>query len=199
MICGDNTVPGINEEHFLLVKRVLQFHNIWTVYFDFLSGRYVPSVGWKQVDETTEVDTTITTEMGPTLMFLLHAFFYSLIEDSDGGLDAFRIWKKKFPEEVPAISALEKEIAPLRADLRTFRHKFGFHGSRSFQQESKRLDLFGNHSPAKLIEAMKCFMAFNAALLAKDKARQQDSSELLGKARLRIDSVAARALSIGKM
>lgn len=72
-------MPDINEEHFLFVKRFMQFNNIWTVYFDFLSGRYVPSIGAKQVEEITEVDTTITTEMGPTLMFLLHAF--SLLRD----------------------------------------------------------------------------------------------------------------------
>jgi hypothetical protein len=192
-------VPDINEEHFLLVKRIAQFHNIWTVYFDFLSGRYVPSVGGKQVEEITEVDTTLTTGMGPTLMFLLHAFFYSLIEDSDEGLDAFRIWHRKFSEESPAISMLEREIAPLREDLRIFRHKLGFHGSRSFEQESKGLDLFGNHSPTKLIEAMKCFMALNAALLEKDMARQMNSSERMEKARVRIDSIAGRSQLISNM
>jgi hypothetical protein len=192
-------VSEIDQEHFLFVKRFMQFNNIWTVYFDFLSGRYVPSIPAKRAEEITEADTTITTEMGPTLMFLLHAFFFSLIEDSSDGIDAFRIWRGKFPEEIVGISALENEIAPLRADLRIFRNKLGFHGSRSFQQESKGLELFGNHSPAKLMEAMKCFKALSAALLEKDMAQQEKSTERLQKARLRIDSVERRCQSISNM
>jgi hypothetical protein len=124
---------------------------------------------------------------------------HSLIEDSDDGIDAFRIWRRKFPEELTAISALETGIDPLRADLRIFRNKLGFHGSRSFQQESRGLDVFGNHSATKLMEAMKCFKALSAALLEMDMARQENSCERLSKARMRIDSISIRSNSISKM
>ena len=41
----------------------------------------------------------------PPLMFILYAYFYSPIEDSDDGLNGFRIWREHFPEEEEAIAA----------------------------------------------------------------------------------------------
>jgi len=176
----------------------MQFHNIWTVYFDFLDGRYVPSVGRKSADEVID-DSTLTTEMGPTLMFLLYAFFFSLIEDSDDGLDAFRIWRKKYPGEGLAIAALEEQIVPLRPNLRVFRNRLGFHGSRTYQHESKGFDLFANHSGTKLIQAMKLFKALNAALLEQNLAQQENSTERLKEARSRIDLIAERCRAMSQL
>jgi hypothetical protein len=185
------------EEYFLFVKRYMQFHNIWTVYFDFLSGRYVPSLPAKTTREVVEVDSRIVTEMGTTLMFVLYAFFYSLIEDSDDGLNAFRVWRAKYPEEERAIIALEKLILPFRQDLKVFRNRMGFHGSRSQQHEVKGFDLFGNYSGTDLIERMTQFKALNAALIEKNLALQVNSVERLQDARSRIDRITERCEAMG--
>jgi hypothetical protein len=173
----------------------MQFHNIWTIYFDLISGRYVPSVN-PIAEDHGEVDSSIVIEMKFTLMFLLYSFFYSLIEDSADGLDAFRIWRLKYSDEINTISALEREVSPIRSDLRIFRNKIGFHGSRTQRNEEKGLELFGNHSGTKMIETMRIFKAMNAALLEKDLAQQTKSSERLQAARVDIDRVAAECPSL---
>jgi hypothetical protein len=58
-------MPDINEEFYLFVKRYMQFHNICTVYFDLLSGRYIPSVNARSLDSIEEVDSRLTAEMVP--------------------------------------------------------------------------------------------------------------------------------------
>jgi hypothetical protein len=191
-------MPHANEEYALFVRRCAQFHHIWTIYSDLLSGRYKPSVGFKEVEEV-EVNVYLPAEMVPTVMFWLYAFFYSLIEDSDDGLDAFRIWRLKFPEEDVAIAALEKHVAPLRNDLRFFRNRLGVHGSRSQSHESKGWDLFNNHSGTKTITVMSVFKFLNAALISKDLARQHNSAEEASKARALLDSIPARCQSLGGM
>lgn len=186
-----------DEEYYLFVKRYMQFHNLWTVYFDFLSGRYVPSLPAKTSREVPEVDSTITTDMQATLMFLLYAFFYSLIEDSDDGLNAFRLWRAKYPDEERAIIALERLILPFRPDLKVFRNRLGFHGSRSPQHEAKGFEVFGTFSGDQMIDRMTQFKALNAALLEKDLARQSNSVERLKDARSRIDRIAERCETMG--
>lgn len=185
-------MQDINEEFFLFVKRYMQFHNICTVYFDLLSGRYVPSVNARTRDSITEVDSRVTAEMVPTIIFLVYSFFSSLMEDSGDGLDAFRIWRSKFPEEEDAIAALEQRISSFRNELRIFRNRLGFHGSRTHKHESKGFDLFNNHSGAKLMNAIVLFKAFNAALLEKDLATQEGSNERIGAAKLSIARIAER-------
>lgn len=187
----------INEEYFLFVKRYMQFHNIWTVYFDLLSGRYVPSLNAEAPGDVKEIDSTITTKMGPTLRSVLYAFFFSLIEDSEAGLNAFRIWRAKYPEEEESILALENIIVPFRKDLKFFRNRMGFHGSRSFRHEQRGLELFGNFSGNDLIERMAKFKALNAALLEKDLARQENSMERMSSARLRIDAITKACKAMG--
>jgi hypothetical protein len=184
-------MPDIEEEHLLFVRRCMQFHHIWTIYWDLLSGHYVPSVGHRESDEV-EVDWTLPGQMVPTVMYILYGFFYSLVEDSEDGLDAFRIWRLKFPDELATINALETHVAPMRTDLRLFRNRLGFHGSRSQTHESRGYDLFGNHSGTKMIEVMKVFKALNAALLMKDLALQHDSAEEMGEARRRLDLIPSR-------
>jgi len=75
------------EELEIFVERLMDFMNLWTVYNDHLTGKYVPSldVGAKR------------TEMYVTLMFHLYASLYALIEESEEGLNAFRIWRKHVP------------------------------------------------------------------------------------------------------
>jgi hypothetical protein len=91
------STANINEEYFLYVRRHMQFLHIWTVYFDLLSGRYVPSVGYTEFS-AAESNSALPGHMVPTLMGLLYAFFYSLIEDSDDSINAFRIWRLKYPD-----------------------------------------------------------------------------------------------------
>ena len=67
------------EDQMLYVVRFMQFMNIFTVYQDFLSGHYQPSVAGMKVADG-EVDVRILAEMGSTLMFQMYAFFYSLVE-----------------------------------------------------------------------------------------------------------------------
>ena len=176
----------------------MQFHHIWTIYTDLISGRYVPSFGFKDSDEA-EADWTLPSQIGPTMMFVLYAFFYSLIEDSEDGLDAFRIWRKKFPEEFTAIDALEKQVAPMRKDFRVFRNRLGFHGSRSLKHELSGYELFGNYSGTRVLESIRVFKSLNAALLMKDLARQHNSNEEMGQARLRLDSIPARCDELARM
>ena len=191
-------MPDVNEEHFLFVRRCAQFHNIWTIYDDLLTGKYKPSVGFKELEEV-DADASLPAEMVPTVMFLLYAFFYSLIEDCDDGLDAFRIWRLKYPEEEIAIAALEIHVAPLRNDLRVFRNRLGFHGSRSHSHESKGLDFFGNHSGDKTLKIMKVFISLNAALLQKDLATRHNSPDELMRARSILTSIPQRCEALAGM
>lgn len=191
-------MPEIDEEYFLLVRRVMQFHHIWTIYVDLLSGRYVPSFGLRDLDEV-ELNAALPGEMVPTLMGLMYAFFYSLIEDTEDGVDAFRIWRLKFPDEYTAIGALEQQIAPMRSDLRVFRNRLGFHGSRSQQHESRGYELFGNHPGTKMIETMKVFKSLNAALISKELARQHCSDKEMATARTMIDAILPRCNALASI
>jgi hypothetical protein len=192
-------VKDVSEEHYLFVKRVAQFQNIRTIYTDLLTGHYVPSIGAKRVEEIQEADSTITAEMVPTMMFVLYSFFFSLVEDSSDGLDAFRIWRKKYPEEEQAIEALEALVKPLRNDLRSFRNKLGFHGSRSFTDESKGLELFANHSGERVMQIMTRFTSLNAGFLIQDAAERNDSEEDRRKARSWIDANIERCKAMTKV
>jgi hypothetical protein len=40
-------------------------------------------------------------------MFLLYSTFYSLIDDDPRSVNAFRVWRRNFPEEESAIAAVE--------------------------------------------------------------------------------------------
>jgi len=191
-------MPDINEEHYLFIKRVMQFQNIRTVYTDLLTGRYIPSCGAEQIEEIQEADSTITAEMVPTMMFVLYSFFYSLIEDSDDGHDAFRIWRIKWPEEEQAIEALETLVRPLRNDLRYFRNRLGFHGSRSHALESKGFELFANHSGDRIMQIMTRFTSLNAGFLMKDRAEKSGSDEDKKKARAWIDANIERCYAMAK-
>src|ERR1035438_1086128 len=104
------------EELRIFVERLRHFMNLWTIYGDLLAGHYVPSVG---AGEQSVFNPTVT------VMLVLYAYLYSLIEDSSDGLNAFRIWREHFPEEEPAIAAVEAQVVPFRNDLRLFRNRLG--------------------------------------------------------------------------
>lgn len=179
-----------DEAHFLYVIRYMQFHNIWTVYFDFLSGHYKPSVTLRGDDSAPTVDASLPAEMGPTLMFLLYSFFYSLVEADSQTIDAFRIWHIRHPEEKDAIEALHAIVNPIIPDLRVFRNKVGFHGSRTRSNQERGFEIFGNHSGQLIIEVMKQFKALNAALLSKEIAIENGSLDEEATARKRIHEIA---------
>jgi hypothetical protein len=128
-------------------------------------------------------------------MFILYAYFYSLIEDSSDGLNAFRIWREHFPEEERAIAAIEALVNPFKDDLRHFRNRLGFHGSRSRKHEARGFDLFANSSGTETMEAMKYFKALGAILLRKEMAVRNSNTTGMDDARARIDSLTERVLA----
>ena len=169
--------PTPPEELVILVERLMHFMNLWTVYRDLLSGHYVPTVG-----APSETDPFPKNDPFPnitvTMMFLLYASFYSLIEEDKKSLNAFRIWRQHFPEEESAIAAIEAQVTPFAEDLKRFRNRLGFHGSRSRAHEASGFDLFAKHSGSTILAAMANFKRLGAVLLAKEKqARQTKESE----------------------
>lgn len=89
------------EELRIFVERLMHFMNLWTIYKDTLSGHYVPSVGKAHVENKDRIEFPV----GITMMFVLYSYFYSLVEDSDDGLNGFRVWREVWPSEEVAISA----------------------------------------------------------------------------------------------
>jgi hypothetical protein len=172
------------EELILFVERTRHFLNLWTIYNDLLSRKYVPSMG--------EEAESIHDPKG-TMMLILYAYFYSLVEDSNDGLNAFRVWREHFPEEEHAIAAVEGQIAPSISHLRLFRNRLGFHGSRSRAHEARGLDLFANTSGTAMWNAMKNFKALASTLLAKEMAIKKSDDAEAKKCRDWIKAIAARA------
>jgi hypothetical protein len=169
------------EELVIFVERLTHFMNLWTVYTDSLTDKYLPTVGARDFSMH---------DPRTTLMFMLYAYFYSLIEESNDGLNAFRIWRRHFPEEEAAIAAVEKIVQPFRNDLRLFRNRLGFHGSRSRAHESSGFDLFANHSGDHLFDAAKKFKALAAILLYKESAATKSDTLAVNQARERLDRIA---------
>lgn len=172
------------EELRIFVERLAHFNNLWTVYSDMLTGKYIPSIGdrdWSIYDPRT------------TMMLILYAYFYSLIDDSSDGLNGFRIWREHFPEEEQAITAVEAAIKPFKDELRLFRNRLGFHGSRSREHESRGFELFAKVSGTETFDAVKRFKALGAILLYKDRAVRSSNAEQLADARVKLDLIAQRA------
>jgi hypothetical protein len=180
--------PRDGEEFRIFVERFMHFVNLWTVYDDFLSKHYVPTVG--RPDDKGSI-----TDMRATLMFVLYAFFYSLIEDSDEALNGFRVWRERFPEEDRAISAVEAQVSPFSSSLKVFRNRLGFHGSRSRSHEARGFEVFANHSGTEIWNGMRNFKSLGAALLAKDCARQRLPGYDPDGVRRWIDSIREKALT----
>lgn len=92
--------------------------------------------------------------MRGTMMSVVYSFFYSLIEPDSKGVDFFRIWRARLPEATADIDSLEARVAPIRDDLRLFRNRFGFHGSRSRERESVGFDLLLNHQGSDIYQVI---------------------------------------------
>lgn len=153
--------PMPQEEFVIFVERFMHFMNLWTVYHDLLRDQYVPTV--RPASENDPFP-----NMRATMMFLLYSLFYSLIEEDPKSVNAFRIWRKLFPEEESRIAAIEAQIDPFAGDLKRFRNRLGFHGSRSRTHEASGFDLFARHSGSAILTAMANFKQLGVALLAKD-------------------------------
>lgn len=179
-----------DEELLIFVERLRHFMNLWTIYTDMLTGKYVPSLG---AQEQSVFNPSVT------VMLLLYAYLYSLIEDSSDGLNAFRDWRSHFPEEEQAIAAIEAQVVPFRDDLRIFRNRLGFHGSRSRTHEAPGFDFFGKFKGDYTWDAMKNFKALAATLLAKDIARNASDEANLKKHRAWIDAIAASRKAMRKL
>lgn len=157
-----NLVRSKNDEEFtIFFERYLTFMNLYTVYQDVLSGHYKPTL-------QLEVEGWPTSEMQLTLLMVLYSFFYSLIEDDNESVNAFRIWRCRYPSETHAISLVEECVKPFKDDLRQFRNKIGFHGSRSRDHEARGFELFSKHSGTEILNGMKRFKALSVSLLAKE-------------------------------
>ena len=173
------------EELEIFVEHLMDFMNLWTVYTDHLSGKYVPRADFGGKPSRTG--------MYVTLMFQLYACLYTLVDDSKEGLNAFRIWREHFPHEEAAIAAVEQQIAPFKSDLRLFRNRLGFHGSRTRSHEAKGWDLFANASGSTMWNAMVNFKGLGSTLLAKETAEKKSDTEQVAWCRSRIDSIADHA------
>ena len=176
------------EEFRIFVERFMHFMNLWTVYTDLLNMKYIPTVGAADTSGEWQL-----TDMWATLMFVLYAFFYSLIEDSEDGLNGFRVWRAHCPEEESAIAVVEAQVVPFTQPLKLFRNRLGFHGSRSRAHEARGLELFSAHTGGDIFEAMKNFKSLGAALVAKENARQGLPSYDADRVRRWIDSITERA------
>jgi hypothetical protein len=108
-----------------------------------------------------------------TMMFVLYAYFYSMVEDDPQGVNGFRVWRASWPEEEKAIAAVEALVTPLVPGLKLFRNRLGFHGSRSRSHEAKAFDLFAQHSGTAVWNAMANFKSLGAALFKTDLDRQR--------------------------
>jgi hypothetical protein len=77
------------EEFTLFTQRFTHFMNLYTIYRDLLSGHYVPTV-----NPPSESDFFPQTHH--SLMLILYAYFYSLLDHDSTSLNAFRIWRARF-------------------------------------------------------------------------------------------------------
>jgi hypothetical protein len=161
----------VTEELYMFAERYAHFSNIHTIYRDLLSGHYEPSVNVNE-DPLEAPEKFAITNVSTTAMFMLYAYFYSMVEDDPQGVNGFRIWRTAWPEEEQAIAALEALVMPLRPGLKLFRNRLGFHGSRSRAHENAGLDVFSQHSGTAVWEAMANFKSLGAALFRKDLDRQ---------------------------
>jgi len=167
------------EELSIYAERHFHFMNLWTVYRDLLSHKYTPSLDCEQYP------------VAITMMFLLYGYFYSLVEDSDEGLNGFRVWREKLPQEEAAIARVEARVLPFLSHLRVFRNRMGFHGSRSRAHESAAFDLFNEHSGTEIYETMEQYKALAAALFGMDMALHANDPDQIRRCREKLDQIAS--------
>ena len=186
------------EELGIFAERFMHFMNLWTIYRDLLSKHYVPSIGPELTEANVSTFDKKEFPVAITMMLVLYSYFYSLIEDSEDGLNGFRIWLEVWPSESTPISAVESRISPFRNRLRVFRNRLGFHGSRNRDREEAGFELFNKHSGTEVFEAIKLFKSLGAALFAMDMATRSNDPHELARARAWIDSVTSKATAMAK-
>src|SRR5215469_3030917 len=126
----------ISEETYMFAERYAHFSNVHTIYRDLISGHYQPSVNMNSSPKAPPGDFE-THDVKATAMFVLYAYFYSMVEDDPQGVNGFKVWRAAWPEEEKAIAAVEALVKPLVPGLKLFRNRLGFHGSRSRSHEKK--------------------------------------------------------------
>jgi hypothetical protein len=153
----------LDEQFTILDVRLGQFLNIWTVLQDYMTGKYVPSIELKAAD----VDDYRTPATFPwTFMSLLYSFFFSLVDTHSKGVNAFRIWRLKFPGQLPAIDAVEFRVQEILPELKKFRDKLGFHGSRTINEEELGFELLERHGSIKILNVIQHFNSLAVNLIS---------------------------------
>jgi hypothetical protein len=172
------TPSNLDDEFGIFAWRFIHFMNLWTIYTDLLQSTYVPALD------------NVNCPVGRTMMFIVYSYFYSLVEDSSDGVNGFRVSRQKFPEHAATIGAVEAKVKPFLNDMRVFRNRMGFHGSRSTSHESAAFALFKNNSGTDVFEAMKAFKAMGAAFLGLSAAEETDDHEGIAKNRGKLAEIA---------
>jgi hypothetical protein len=171
-------MADIDEQFLILDVRLGQFLNLWTVVEDYMTGRYIPSVERKLIDEN---DYRSAASFPWTFVSLLYSFFFSLVDTHPKGLNAFRIWRARFPSELPAIEAVEFRVQDILPELKKYRNKLGFHGSQSFDEEEVGYELLDRHGIVKVLNVAQHFislaMSFLALAYSKDRKSTKKAKE----------------------
>ena len=163
----------IEEEFIILDVRLGQFLNIWTVLQDYMTGKYAPSFEMRAINDD---DYRYPATFPWTFVSLLYSFFFSLVDTHSKGLNAFRIWRAKFPDQLQAIDALEFRVQDILPELKKYRDKLGFHGSRDMGEEEVGFELLRLHGIVKTLNVIQHFISLAVNLLTL--ARSTDSEEI---------------------
>lgn len=166
-------MSDVDEEFTILDVRLGQFLNLWTVLIDYMRGQYVPSIEYKAVDDN---DYRTPATFPWTMMSLLYSFFFSLIDTNPQGLNAFRVWRVKFPEHALVLDAVEFRVQGILPELKKFRNKLGFHGSRSINQEEEGYQLLTRHGVTKVLNVAQHFISLAMSLLTLAYTTDSDNT-----------------------
>jgi hypothetical protein len=101
----------------LKLMELIHFYNLWN---DLSSGRFVPPSG---TGHHTGRD------YAQSLKTVCLSWFCTIVDQSNGGMDVFDLWRLLFPKHREEIDHLWNEIEPRWNILRDFRNNCGFHAS----------------------------------------------------------------------
>jgi hypothetical protein len=79
-------------------------------------------------------------------------WFCTIVDQSDGGLNIFHIWRELFPKHRKRIDRLWKEIEPHWQILRTFRDKCAFHADTPRNYFAAKQKILDNPQVAKAVQ-----------------------------------------------
>jgi len=151
----------LDEELSIYVERMVRMLHLISIYGDVLASPGAVEPGETPMDKAG------------TMLAIVYSFYYSLIETDEQGVNFFRVWRLRAPTFAKELDTLERQIDPFREDLRLFRNRFGFHGSRSRGHEGKAFDLLIKHTPGSLWDAILATRNLSSRMIADI---QQDSS-----------------------